>query len=245
MIEANPFDKIIIEARETSRDRVLSDAELGGVWRAAGALEYPFGPFLRLLILTLQRRNEVAAMRWAELDADFLTWTLPASRAKNRKQHIVPLPALAQSILREVAKVPRRDGQALVFTTTGTTPISGFTRARDQILREVAREAGDDTQPGAPGGPAPDWHLHDFRRTGVTALARLGVAPHIADKMLNHVEGTIRGVAAVYQRHAFMTEREAAAELWARHVLAVAGGAPAAPAALPDNVVQLDQSRRK
>jgi integrase len=63
-----------------------------------------------------------------------------------------------------------------------------------------------------------DWILHDLRRTAATGMARLNIAPHVVDKILNHVSGTIRGVAAVYNRHAYLDERRAALEAWSRHV---------------------------
>jgi len=65
----------------------------------------------------------------------------------------------------------------------------------------------------------PGWTFHDFRRSGVTWLAENGTPPHIADKLLNHVAGTIRGVAAVYQRGEFAEDRRRALDAWAAHVL--------------------------
>jgi hypothetical protein len=73
-----------------------------------------------------------------------------------------------------------------------------------------------------------DWTLHDLRRTVVSGMARLGVAPHVADKILNHQSGTISGVAAVYQRHEFLRERERALQLWGDHVQSVSRPAVAA-----------------
>jgi integrase len=209
----------VIETRLESRARALTDGELAAVWNALDAMTYPFGPYFRLLLLTLQRRDEVAAMRWAELAPDFRHWTLPAGRAKNRRAHIVHLCEPARAIL---AGIPRRAGSDLVFTTTGLTPISGFSRGiralRDQVAKHMPAEA-------EAADEADRWRLHDFRRTGVTVLARLGVLPHVADKLLNHVGGTISGVAAIYQRHEFLAERAAALDLWAAHVLAVARAA--------------------
>jgi integrase len=225
LIEANPFDKVAIDTREVSRDRVLSDDELGRLWNATGRLAYPFGPLLRLLVLTLQRRSEVAGLRWGELGPGLTVWTIPAARAKNGKAHIVHLSAPARAIL---APLPRRAGSDLVFTTTGHTPVSGFSRAGTKLreLMDGTAAAGDQAAGAEAGeGAAPAWRLHDFRRTGVTTLARLNVPPHVADRILNHVQGTIKGVAAVYQRHEFMAEREAAMDVWAAHVLAVAKAA--------------------
>lgn len=242
LVPANPFAGVVIEGREISRGRVLSDAELGEAWRAAGTLPYPFGPFLRVLILTLQRRGEVAGMRWFELAEDLSTWTVPAERAKNRRAHIVHLAEPVRGILRGL---PRGAEGGLVFRVaapgrTGTAlaaqPLSAFSFAKARMMEAIEAERA-----GAPAAPetvslmpAPDWRLHDFRRTGVTTLARLGFAPHVADRLLNHVQGTIRGVAAVYQRHEFLTEREAALFAWADHVLAVGEGRAAG-----SNVVRL------
>ncbi|MEJ0047383.1 MAG: integrase arm-type DNA-binding domain-containing protein [Rhodospirillales bacterium] len=240
LVTHNPFAAVRIEGREVSRDRALSDPELGAVWRAASAMDYPFGPLLCLLILTLQRRMEVGAMRWAELAPDLATWTLPADRAKNRRAQIVHLAEPARAILRDLSKRPRLPGQTLVFTTTGRTPASGFTRATEKLRTLALAEL-----PASAGQAAP-WRLHDFRRTGVTTLARLGVAPHVADRLLNHVEaGKISGVAAIYQRHDFLAEREAALRLWADHVLAMAAAAAPANATPADNVVRFSGRRRR
>ncbi len=210
MLAANPFAGIPSPARAVERDRVLSDDELGAVWRAAGLLGWPFGPFVQLLALTLQRRDEVAGMRWSELSSDLTLWTIPAERAKNRRAHLVHLAPAARAILREL---PRHAASDLVFTTTGRAPISGYSRAK-ALLDQVDAM------------PLP-WRLHDFRRTGVTGLAALGFPPHVCDRLLNHVKGSIQGVAAVYQRNEFLPERRRALEAWARHVLAVAEGGPA------------------
>ena len=248
LLTINPFATVVVEGRERSRDRVLSDAELAEAWHAAGGLGYPFGPFLQLVILTLQRRGEVAGMRWGELSPDFATWTIPAARAKNGKAHIVHLAEPARGILLELRRFlveERRTAQgeaakgstpdnpasaslppdALVFTTTGTTEVSAFSRAKtrlhEAIETERAAAAEEAQQASDPPSvfPALDWRVHDFRRTGVTTLARLGIAPHVADRLLNHVQGTIRGVAAVYQRHDFLAEREAAMKVWAAHII--------------------------
>jgi hypothetical protein len=224
LVPANPFASVSLESQEVARERVLSDAELGEAWRAAGALGWPWGPYLRFLMLTLQREAETAGMCWAELSPDLATWELPGARTKNRRPHIVHLAEPARAILRAV---PRVDGSPLVFTTTGVTPISGFSHAKARLFvaiegerAKAAEKAGHEPAPLAP------WRLHDFRRTGVTVLARQGVRWEVADKLLNHAHGAIRGVAAVYQRHEFFAERQAALELWAAHIVAIAGCDP-------------------
>jgi integrase len=220
LVAANPFAEVIPEGREVSRDRVLNDAELGEVWRASGALGWPWGPYFRILLLTLQREVETAQMRWDELAPDRGTWQLPGGRTKNRKPHLVHLAEPARAIL---AAVPRLQGSPLVFTTTGLTAVSGFSHAKvrlDVKIQEArarrAAEAG--TEPAA----LVPWRIHDFRRTGVTALAGLGTRWEVADRLLNHMTGAISGVAAIYQRHEFLEERRQAMDQWAAHVLAVA-----------------------
>jgi integrase len=223
----NPFAGLpVIEGAHPSRDRVLTDAEVGAIWRASGAMGLPFGPLLRLLLLTAQRREEVAALRWSELSADLTTWTLPAARAKNGKAHVVHLAEPARAIL---ASVPRIVGQDLVFSVTGTTAPSGFSKAKIALDAGIAKELG---------AQIAGWRFHDFRRTAVTWLAGAGFPPHVADRLLNHVGGSIQGVAAIYQRSEFLAERKAALAAWSAHVLQCAAGAGAA-----DNVAVLSDER--
>ncbi|WP_043342841.1 tyrosine-type recombinase/integrase [Belnapia moabensis] len=208
----NPFAGLpVIQGGNPTRDRVLTDAEVGAVWRAAGTLGSPFGPVVRLLLLTAQRREEVAALRWSELSADLSTWILPSTRAKNGKAHVVHLAEPARAIL---TGLPRIAGQDLVFSTTGTTAPSGFSRAKLALDTAMAKDTG----------PTPSWRFHDFRRTAVTWLAGAGFAPHVADRLLNHVTGSIHGVAAIYQRGEFLAERRAALEAWGEHVLRCGDG---------------------
>ncbi|WP_431268677.1 tyrosine-type recombinase/integrase [Dankookia sp. P2] len=203
-LPVNPFAGLpVIEGGNPARDRVLTDAEVGAVWRAAATLALPFGPLVKLLLLTAQRREEVAGLRWSELAPDLSTWTLPGARAKNGKAHVVHLAEPARAIL---ASLPRIAGQDLVFSTTGTTAPSGFSKAKLALDTAMARD----------GGSIPDWRFHDFRRTAVTWLAGAGFAPHVSDKLLNHVTGSIQGVAAIYQRSEFLAERKAALEVWGR-----------------------------
>ncbi|GAA4497326.1 tyrosine-type recombinase/integrase [Gluconacetobacter tumulicola] len=227
LVPANPFTGAIPEGRDISRERVLTDLELAAIWNAAGRLPYPFGPFFRLLTLTLQRRDEVAGMSWAELSPDLTIWTLPAERAKNGRAHIVHLSEPARHILAGLPRQPDPKTDTLspyVFTTTGRAPISGFSKAKTRLEQAMAKAVG--TPPGKEASSLPDtdWRLHDLRRTGVTVMARLGIGHHVADRVLNHVQGAIKGVAAVYQGHEFEAERAAALDSWGRHVLTVAEG---------------------
>ncbi len=197
MVADNPFLGLPIRTTTVSRDRVLTMDEVMAIWDATGRIGWPFGPLLRVLLLTAQRRNEVAEMRWSELSADRSTWTIPKERSKNGRAHIVHLTQPVRDIL---ASAPRINDSPLVFTTTGKTPVSGFSRAKRDLDAMLKIEP---------------WRLHDFRRTAVTWMAENGVPPHVADRILNHVQGTISGVAAVYQRGEFLAERRTALESWA------------------------------
>ena len=219
-IDGNPFDDLPRRGREVARDRVLSRGEIGAIWKAAEQLGPVHGGFARFLLLTLCRRDEAARMTWGELSADCSRWTLPAARAKNRKAHVVDLPPAAREI---VEGVPKLAGNDLVFAVSETKGLSSFSY--------IARKLG---QPGGEGA----WRLHDFRRTGVSVLAGMGFPPHVCDRLLNHVGGTISGVAAVYQRHDFQAERKAALEAWAAYVIACADGRD-----LEQNVIELRAAR--
>jgi integrase len=159
-------------------------------------------------------------MRRAELtglDGDRPTWEIPGERTKNGRPHIVPLAPLALSII-EQRPVIGSDG--LMFTSTGQTPISGFTRARERVegwINERRRKIGKP--------PMPDWTLHDLRRTMVTMMnERLGIAPHIVEACVNHVSGSAKaGVAGVYSKALYINERRHALERWANWIMEIVG----------------------
>jgi integrase len=198
ILERSPCDGVRAPTVEKARDRVLTDAELAGIIRAARRLGGPYGAIVEVLALTGQRRDEVARMSWDEVDLERRVWALPAARTKNDKPHIVQLPDPACAVI----GAQTRSGP-LVFSRNGVASIGDFSNQKCKLdhLCDVS-----------------NWCLHDLRRTMVSGMARLGVAPHVADKILNHVAGTISGVAAVYQRHEFLNERRDALERWGAHV---------------------------
>lgn len=200
LLETSPMDGLKRPASEQERDRVLDDEELAAIWRACDSIGWPFGQLVQLLILTGQRRDEVAGMRWGEIDLTDRIWRLPAERMKNGDAHDVALSDTAMEILDDL---PRINDSVLVFTTNGETPVSGFSRAKSRI----------DHASGVDG-----WKLHDLRRTCATGMARLNVPPHVADKVLGHKQGAIKGVARIYNRFEYADERRAALEAWARYV---------------------------
>jgi integrase len=201
-VAVNPVSNIPRPAAENPRDRVLSDDEIVSFWKGCDTLGWPFGSLFRLLLLTAQRRDEVGSISWSEVNLESGLWTLPRERAKNDRAHEVPLSRLAREIL---DTAPRIDGSQFIFTTTGQRPASGFSKAKQRL--DVQMPQG-----------LPTWTLHDLRRTAATRMAKLNVPPHVVDRILNHVSGTIRGVAAVYNRHAYLDERKAALEAWGRYV---------------------------
>ena len=202
-VDLDPCEGIAKPGDETKRNRVLSDDELARVWRATEAMAYPFGPAIRLLILTGARREEVGAMRWSEVDFAAEVWTLPAARAKNSIEQVVPLSNSAIDILKSLPRIGR---SSFVFTTTGETSISGWSRAKTTL----------DAASGVAG-----WAIHDLRRTFATGLAGLGVPLPVVEKILNHVSGSFGGVAGVYQRFAFADEKRDALDQWAEHIKAL------------------------
>ncbi len=230
LVPSNPVSAVHVEGKNASRARVLTDAEIGEAWRAAGRMGWPWGPYFRVLLLTLQRASETSGMRWPELSEDRAQWTLPGERTKNGKPHIVHLPAPVREILAAAPRIAAGPGLAaspFVFTTTGEAPVSGYSHAKTRLDNLILAERLQ--APGRGGEPPQQqehWTLHDFRRTGVTVMARLGVRVEVADRILNHVGGAVTGVAAVYQRHEWLAERAEAADQWARHVLACAERAP-------------------
>jgi integrase len=216
ILAVSPIVRMKPATKERARDRALSDDEIRWFWEGCDALAWPFGPLFRLLLLTAQRRDEVGGISFQELAEDRSLWTIPRERAKNDRAHEVTLSELAKEILEgAIAGRPATDAinnSPLLFTTNGATAVSGFSRAKERLDAEMAKLAGK---------PVPDWTLHDLRRTAATGMARLNIPPHIVDKVLNHVSGTIRGVAAVYNRHGYVDERKAALEAWGRYVSAL------------------------
>ncbi|MCC0805952.1 tyrosine-type recombinase/integrase [Methylobacterium sp. W2] len=196
LVEANPVVGTNPPGVEVRRDRVLNERELADVWGACPPTTH-FGRIIRLLILTGQRRDEVAGMTWGEIDFQGALWRLPAARSKNGIAHDVPLSKPALDI---VADAPQREGRALVFGD-GAGPFSGFSKAKVRLDKTL-----DINEP---------WRIHDLRRTAATGMADLGALPHVVEAVLNHVSGSRAGVAGIYNRATYAAEKRAALDLWA------------------------------
>jgi integrase len=205
ILETNPVIGTNKQSKGKGRERVLSDLELVWIWNAAPASDY--GRIVKLLMLTGQRRDEIADLRLDEIEGDQIA--LPASRTKNSRPHDVPLSIQALAVL---AEQPERVGRDLLFGE-GEGGFSGFSRAKDK-LDEASGVA--------------DWTLHDLRRTAATRMADLGVQPHVIEAVLNHVSGHKAGVAGIYNRSTYAAEKRAALDMWGSYVqtlLAKAEGA--------------------
>lgn len=205
MIESSPCAGSKAPGKAGSRDRVLDDTELSLIWATSACIGLPFGPIVQLLMLTAQRRGEVVAMAWKEIDKATGVWTIPGERTKNGKSHAVPLSKGALSVL---ATIPTT-ASPYVFPARGkpNKPYSGYSKGKRE-LDAAAKLHG--------------WTLHDLRRSAATGMAKLGIAPHVIERVLNHVSGTFGGVAGIYNRFKYDDEIREALKLWDEYVAGVA-----------------------
>jgi integrase len=213
IIKTDPTDGVKKPGAEQSRERVLSPVELRAIWQATAPTQANHGDLfegiIKVLMLTGQRRDEVAGMRWSEIDG--ATWTLPAIRTKNHREHVVPLSAPVLAILaeRKVEQEALRMRSDFVFTSFGPKPFSGWSKSK-------ARLDGRAT--------IAKWTIHDLRRTLVTRMAEdLHIPPHVIEATINHVSGVRAGVAGTCNRALYLDERKRALDAWASYVLRLVG----------------------
>lgn len=207
LIEAHPCTRLgSIMPKERQRERVLSQQEIGTLWHTWESMAYPFGWFAELLLVTLQRRGEVATMRWADIDFGTRTWSLRKTKAGHG--HEVPLSDMAIDIL---GKVPRVDGSEFVFPARRRRyGVQG--RDSERFERGSFRGFSSGTRLAKSKSGFDDWRLHDLRRTGATNMARLGIPKETISRVLNHAEG---GVTSIYARHSYLDEKRRALDSWA------------------------------
>lgn len=197
-IEASPAEAIAKPKQEMSRDRFLGMEEARRVYVTADALGYPLAGYIRTLLLTGQRRTEVAAMRWTDIDLDAGTWTIASENTKSGRGQVVPLSAPVLALLNAAPRICE-----YVWTTDGRTHVTGYTHVKVRLDRILA----------AQGTPLNAWTLHDLRRTVATHMVRLGVSETIVGRVLNHAA---QGVTAkVYALHAYAPEKRSALDRWA------------------------------
>jgi integrase len=212
LLSSNPISTVTPKAiggiKYTPGRRVLNDAELRIVWLAAGRLNDPFGSWVRMLILTGQRRSEVAQMRWRDLELGEMIWTIPVEDGmtnKTAKEHSVPLSSTATEIIETSIKVSR----IYVFATVPESHIQGYSKAKQQLnghITDILTEEGASTMTS--------WTFHDVRRSVATGLGDLGVAPSTIEAVQNRA----KGVADTYNKSQYLPEKRAALDAWARHI---------------------------
>jgi len=215
-IDRSPMEGMETPPAVKARDRWLSDQELARIWEHAPKTHHCFGPIVRLLIVTGQRREEVSSLSWEELDRTELMWTLPGDRAKNGEPNRVPLNELAVAVLDAVAGKSTWPRRGKVFSTSTGGGFTGYHKGKEKLDRMVAEDGGD---------PIAPWRLHDLRRTLATGFQRLGVRFEVTEAVLNHVGGSRAGVAGIYQRHDWKAEKRDALDLWNNHVVSILANA--------------------
>lgn len=209
-IEQNPALGIPLPGKRNSRDRILTEHEIAEIWKAATTLGFPFGHIVKLCLLTGQRRGEAALLKWSHIDFKSRLITFPAEMVKNNRQHTFPYGSATAAVLAEIPEqgdylFPASRPEGLVF--------NGWAKQKAALDRLA---------------PLPHWTLHDLRRTFSSQMAALGTPIHVTEKLLNHVSGSLSGVAGVYNRYSYAAEMRAAMEAYEAHVLklAVAAGKP-------------------
>jgi integrase len=236
-IAANPTTGVWRPPPPAARTRTLNTDpkvrqadELRWFWAATDSIGEAVGAALRLLLLTGQRLREIGEMQWDELSDDLAVLHLSGERTKNGREHRVPLPPMAQAILRNL---PRIEHSKYVITTNGTSPTASWSRIKraldDHMLEAAREERGADAT-------IPAWVLHDLRRTCASGMQQIGVRTEVIERALNHASGVFRGVSGVYQIDPMADDVRVALERWARHVEGIVSDKPA-------QVIDLDSRR--
>ncbi len=207
LLDSSPLPKHSV--RTKARERYLGPEEIVAVLQRAEGYTYPYGPIVQLLLLTGQRRGEVAALEWKWIDRERQTITLPASLTKNGREHTFPYCDLAEEVF---ASLPVLGDKLFPSRSSKGDVFSGWSKCKKAFDKKL-----------------PDleaFTLHDLRRTFASTLASLGTPIHVTEKLLNHVSGTISGVAAVYNRHSYMEEMREAVTAYSTYLLSLQKAKP-------------------
>lgn len=222
-LPANPMAGLKAPPSAAARDRVLGDDELRWIWFASETLPSPYPGFYQLLILTAQRRDEVAGLDWNELSRERAEWTLPSERSKNAEANIVPLSSAVVALLDGIAGSAKWPRSGPVIRSSVGTPLTAFSKGKKLLDAAIAKLAAGESAGSihVEDAALPGWRVHDIRRTVATGLQRLGTRFEVTEAILNHRSGSRSGVAGIYQRYGWGEEKRAALEAWARHVAAL------------------------
>ncbi|MBJ7439584.1 MAG: integrase family protein [Sphingopyxis sp.] len=211
-IQISPMEGMETPKAVKPRDRWLSDSELPRIWNATRQTHPCFGPIVRLLIATGQRREEVSGLTWAELDRKARMWTLPGERTKNGEPNYIPLNDLAVAEFDKIAGGESWPKRGRTFATSSGAAFSGFAKGKLKLDSLIECDGGN---------PITSWRLHDLRRTVATGFQRLGVRFEVTEAILNHVGASRAGVAGIYQRHDWKPEKIEALRMWNDHLEAI------------------------
>ncbi len=214
-ITASPIAAMKAPAKEVSRDRVLTDSEIIVAWNVWENMAWPFGDAFKLMLITGQRRSEVASMRWKDIDKKRKVWTLPRENTKSDRLNEVPLSKLALEIIDTVPK-----SGPLLFSTNSKTPISGFSKAKSYCDTEILNILKKEN----PKAKLVAWRLHDLRRTLSTNMARLRISEHVVERLINHAIGASKGTAGIYNRHGYTDEKQHAMDTWSQYLDSLING---------------------
>jgi integrase len=230
-VDRSPCDRLrpaAVIGKKQARQRVLNDRELRAAWAATGELGYPYGQLFRLLIVTGQRKSEVAEAGWSEFDLTKKLWTIPSDRMKADAAHVVPLSDDALDILKSL---PRFEGGDCLFSTTfGKKPVNGFSKAKTLFDKAILKALQTDDV----NAKLPDFVIHDLRRTVRTALSAI---PNISDLVRELVIGHTRpGLHKVYDQYAYLDEKRFALDAWAARLRTIIEPTPG-------NLVSVERSR--
>lgn len=211
-LDRSPMDGMETPPPVKPRERWLSDVELGRIWLQAPEGHRCFGPIVRLLIATGQRREEITGLHWDELDRTQRELRLAGDRTKNGEPTTIPLNDLAIAELDRVARGDKWPRRGRVFPTSSGAGFTAYAKGKKKLDRLVGQDGGD---------PLPPWRLHDLRRTLATGFQRLGVRFEVTEAVLNHVGSSRSGVAGIYQRHDWHPEKREALKIWNDHIASI------------------------
>ena len=238
ILDTTPIVKGMARGKERKRDRWLRDDEIKELWKACEKAGHPFGPFTQMLLITGQRRDEVAHMRRSDIDFKIGVWTLPRELTKSDREHEVPLSPLALDLLNSLPETILKDGDEetkadflFVSGRIGDNPVSGYSKGKKTIDKKL--EEAKNKEEAVEGVFKNPWRFHDLRRTGATHMAELGVSRFVIERVLNHADPTVTGG---YDQHRYLPEKRLALETWARKLETLIGRSD-------ENVVELHAER--
>lgn len=224
LISVSPCIGVIPPDVAKERQHKITDTEIKALWACATPETNMLGDYFRVLLLTAQRRGEVASMQWQGVNLDRAEWIIPASKTKNGREHLVPLSPLVVSILKAQ---PERKPSEYVFGKFPHAPVSGFSKAKRELDEAMLAKLQEDD----PEAELSDWRIHDLRRTAASGMASLGIQPHVVEAVLNHTPVKLQRTYQVWQ---YADERRKALGVWADHVDRLVNGRP-----LSDNVIPI------